>query len=520
MPPDPAAPVASDLHGRDAVIGTLLMAGTVTYLSFWPHDLNAYDEGLFLYEAKRILHGDVPYRDYFQITAPGAWYLMALLFRLFGTTMETARGTMAGLHAVVVAIVYLACRRRRVRPLLAATASAAYLVMCFPLFAFASPHWFGTAFTLALLLVFLSGTGRERPRWWVLPGLLAGLMVAFQQHKGAVVVAGIGVLLLVRTVLAWTQAGSVRRPLAELAGFVAGVLIITVPVALVLVVQAGPWPVYRALVLHPLTRYREYVNPPWGAYPHWVLGPFPWLVFKYMPVLLPLAVGRVWWSRGDEPGGDRRGQLVLLGFCVLAILTVAYSPTGLYLGFIAATFIILSADLLDWALRAANRWGRGSAGRVGGWAVPLCLLAVLGWRLGVNLSERRAQAPVAEQTLFGRIDVRSVEEGQLLAALTVAVRDDPSHELFVFPYFAGMYLLTDTWNPTPYEDLIPGYSAPDQIAETLDILERRKTRYVLIGLHFPFGAPDPVTPYIQQKYERVDLGFKGLPPHLLFRRRE
>src|SRR5439155_20789378 len=109
-----------------------LVIGAFVYLSRWPHDLYGFDEGLFLYEAKRIRDGEVPYRDFFEIVTPGAWYVMALVFRLFGTTMEATRSAMAVVHGLIVAAVFVACRTRSVRVGLAVAAAVAHLGIGYP----------------------------------------------------------------------------------------------------------------------------------------------------------------------------------------------------------------------------------------------------------------------------------------------------------------------------------------------------------------------------------------------------
>src|SRR5262249_22228003 len=77
-----------------------LVLGTVVYLWFWPRTLGLYDESILLHEAKRVLEGEVPYRDFVDIVTPGAWFVMAAAFRLFGTTIDTARGTISVVHAL------------------------------------------------------------------------------------------------------------------------------------------------------------------------------------------------------------------------------------------------------------------------------------------------------------------------------------------------------------------------------------------------------------------------------------
>src|SRR5262245_12332455 len=76
----------------DAVLPLAIGVSTYVYIGYvWPYLLVGLDEGAFIYEGKRILDGDVMYRDFFDLTGPIAQYLLALWYFLLGTSMETVR---------------------------------------------------------------------------------------------------------------------------------------------------------------------------------------------------------------------------------------------------------------------------------------------------------------------------------------------------------------------------------------------------------------------------------------------
>ncbi len=47
------------------------------------------DEGIYLDGARRILNGQVPYRDFFVLTGPGAFWNVAAFFQLFGVSSSS-----------------------------------------------------------------------------------------------------------------------------------------------------------------------------------------------------------------------------------------------------------------------------------------------------------------------------------------------------------------------------------------------------------------------------------------------
>jgi hypothetical protein len=53
--------------------------------------LGAYDESLSLYGADRVLHGEIPYRDFWTMYGPSQFYLLALFFKLFGVSALVGR---------------------------------------------------------------------------------------------------------------------------------------------------------------------------------------------------------------------------------------------------------------------------------------------------------------------------------------------------------------------------------------------------------------------------------------------
>src|SRR5207302_2988432 len=69
------------------------------------------DEGIILQGAQRIVAGQVLYRDFFSFYTPGSYYLLALIFRILGSSILVARTTLVIVGAVVSSITYLLSRR-------------------------------------------------------------------------------------------------------------------------------------------------------------------------------------------------------------------------------------------------------------------------------------------------------------------------------------------------------------------------------------------------------------------------
>ncbi len=69
------------------------------------------DEGLSLEAAQRILHGQIPYRDFFSLVTPGSYYWTSLLFKVFGNSILTARTALVVYGGIFSLLTYLLARR-------------------------------------------------------------------------------------------------------------------------------------------------------------------------------------------------------------------------------------------------------------------------------------------------------------------------------------------------------------------------------------------------------------------------
>jgi hypothetical protein len=70
----------------------LLFVASCLYLRvFYDYSNLNGDEGIVLQGAQRILNGEILHRDLFSFLPPGSYYWMALLFKIFGSSILVAR---------------------------------------------------------------------------------------------------------------------------------------------------------------------------------------------------------------------------------------------------------------------------------------------------------------------------------------------------------------------------------------------------------------------------------------------
>jgi len=512
--------MTSERRRLDWVIAGLLLGVAVVYQSLWPRDLNGADESLFLFEAKRLLDGDVMYRDVFEFVTPGAWYAMTLLYRLFGVDFATARAAMAVLHGIAAVLTYAAARRMAVRPAVAVVAAAVYLGVSQPVYPIASPHWCSTLLTLWLLLRLLDDDWAERPRGTFVIGLLSGVLVMVQQQKGVVTALGIAALLAVDHLCArryGMASGGGGAFMRRLSAFAAGVLMVTVPCLLLLMALAGFEPMFDALVRFPLSSYRRAHHIPFGGRPFLAGSPFWWVEWglAHMPWLLVVPAGRAVWlllRRRDRPTERRLTVLVLSG--LTAIASILYYPDYIHLAFISPVFLVAAADAAEWALGALGT--RPRLADVVATATAVVLLAMLGVHMRRHLLLQRAAFPFSLETAFGRVDYRTAADRALSETLRAMVAAQPSPILFTYPAAVEPYLTAGARNPTRFQLLMPRVNPPEHTAEVLAALERERVELVVMA-PLAVKTDDPIRRYVDAHYDFVDVG--ELPSIWLYRRR-
>lgn len=140
----------------------------------------SYDDGVAAEGARLILHGRIPYRDFWTTYSPGTFYINAAALASLGERMLSLRiyGLLCG---VPEALIFYAILRRVASRTSAAVAAAAMFVTIIPLGGIS--YWL----TAVLAAVYSLVRFLENPesRWCYLCGLFVGLTVLLRQDAGA-----------------------------------------------------------------------------------------------------------------------------------------------------------------------------------------------------------------------------------------------------------------------------------------------------------------------------------------------
>jgi hypothetical protein len=135
-------------------------------------------------DASRMLAGQLPYRDYFELLTSGSELVYAWLFKLFGVSLWIPNFVMACLAAATALLMSL-CARRLASGLWIALPTVFFIGFALYGSLDAMHHWFSTVVVLAAMLVLFEGS----TFWRVAAvGALCGLAASFTQSKGAAAV--------------------------------------------------------------------------------------------------------------------------------------------------------------------------------------------------------------------------------------------------------------------------------------------------------------------------------------------
>ena len=269
--------MTSGLDRRDRQVALLLvLAGMVVQ---FPAIWWGVPGGKAINNAMRILDGDIPYRDFWTMYAPGHFYLLAGLFKLLGVHAWVAGAAAHVCIAVDAALLFTLTRRAGLSRRLALFAGTAFLVMQWG-------HKEVTAYETVLVFLLLalnrivSYIRGEGSRHVLAAGLLLGVGAWFKHDVAFYVTAGtlagltLGWILLPgRRLDAWI------RPAPLVARLTAGAILGALPMLLFLAWGAGP-DAWRDLIVFPATDFKVVrgepyppLLPAWATIAAWARDP-------------------------------------------------------------------------------------------------------------------------------------------------------------------------------------------------------------------------------------------------------
>ena len=226
--------------------------------------------------ALRVLAGEVPYRDFWTMYAPGQFYATAGLFRLFGSELVVQGIAIVIIYGAIGGAMFLVVRRAAVRRPIAALISSAVMMSFWgfaPEFGTYPPALLCALVAIDRVLCYLHKGGLGK---LFFAGLLLGVAACFKHDVAFYIMAAMVVMLFA----SWFGTASRRpslwsHPIRATFALAGGAVVIVVPAIILLALSAGKY-AWQDLVIWPATDFRGVRTegmprlPNWNAVTNWV----------------------------------------------------------------------------------------------------------------------------------------------------------------------------------------------------------------------------------------------------------
>ena len=422
------------------------------------------DEGIYLASAMRILHGQLPYRDFFFYLGPGCPLIHAAALRLLGEKLWIARIPLSvDLGILTASLFWLTAR-------LAGKPAAFLLAFCFLAFETAeydrvvADHRWDSSAAATLAIVWTVSLLDSRSH---LRALLAGACAALAVW----ITTPVAVLAMALFVAACVVPR--LRPMAE--WIAAGAAACSAVFLAWLSLHHILWDAFQA-ILWPAAHYVRANRTPYG----WVIGGYEnlfhgvvaretvvvavFLIFLTLPATLPILAAIGWPVRLRlDPKDPRAIILLLLASMAALIVSTLPRPDLIHLMYISPVAYVLAAALAVRVLPKKALIGIGLA---------CAIMAASDYAIAI---ERH----IGESMLQTRAGLVRGSEGDLAVLQMVTARVKPGQTLFAFPYWPNFYFPTGARNPTRYAYLQPGMFSAEEEREALGELEQSPPDWIL-----------------------------------------
>lgn len=418
------------------------------------------DEGFVLNGAWNLLNGRKLYTDFFEMVAPGSFYLVFAMWKLFGAHFWIAK--LLGILAIFGAAVGIYCISRLIisqekiivprwtlflGPLVYCLMSSLWPAINHNVFNIVLVVW-GTYFITksVLLRSFLDAS---------IGGLVSGMSILFLQHRGLALVAGtllvFGLFYVRDKDITWLKNG---------AGFLMGTLI---PVGMLLLYWPGSL-LLENLIRFPATHYSE--------------------VNRVYPVMLLIAVFALILSAWLLRHCSIRAVWFLIALQGVLLLSVLSRPDFSHVT--PTLFPVLSLLPLLFAV------------------VPK-VFSLSGFFLSAILTALMGQAVLPSYFVLTYFPLFVDESENFHTIRYVKENCSSSPYIYAGPFLSGLYFETGKLNPIRYSLLLTNFNTSSQFLEATKDIQTFHPRCVITNYamveKYNYNKNNPVDKYIAENYE-------------------
>lgn len=488
--------------------------------------------GVHLAGAQRVLDGDLPYRDFWTLYAPGSYVLLAGLFAVLGVrALWSAVGGLA-FGAATAAVASRLARQAGARLPEAVAVGALFAAALWNTGFHRAIGTYPPAIFFYALALLAVARGGERPGPWALAGAGAalGATALFKHDVGAYAALACAAGLAVHAAAHRDPAGGMRR----IAVVAAAALAVFAPPMLWLALQ-GAWPaMWQDLVVFPVTRFpatRPEAYPSlWPPAALFDLGRAKrallfdaarWAAFAAPTLVALAATARLVWAPAGLPREEaarRRTRAARFAVALLLHWRAAHVQINTHIVSITLFAALLGAAALGTLPRRSRLRAAGLAAAVlwlGAWlAEPAAVL----W---LHRDAPRAPIPLARARAFLAHPEDAARYAELEAIVDRYVPEDGTlfvgerrHDAVVVSD-SRLYFLLDRRPATAYHELHPGVADTEAVQRQIVAdLERHETPLVILRHTFDDAALDAFRERLREALPEAGTGSTRLDRYL------
>lgn len=424
-------------HKSTLILNLILLIFAFFYYLFFTHKgIVLSDEGYYVHYAERIAHGQIPYKDFILQYTPGYFYLLGLLFHMFGEQLIIGRYlSMAfclGILGETFVILYLKNIFSKGFHLLA---GLVMISLGYPLLHIPLVIWPCVFFALMLEILYLLWCKKKSVGYEIGIGVTLGLLLFTRQTAGTMFLLAMSILIF-----STSQTNIKTKLLTLMRIYLSWGVFTSIWVYLVFIRHDN-----LAGIASMVAYGKQFLSTYPFSYPSLVLLLQPTGFFKLLPYYFPLgmgvAVAITWWKDKKSWGKISFSYLMVIGF-----MSTIYPASDLLHVYPFLGGLIVSAMIL---FRKSKR------------AYIMTLLSIIFIFIGFYMTFatksfryedyflRDTTALTLPRTQGIYVDMSNTSRSGLLPlANFINTHTKKTDSIFVYPFSPLLYFLLDRPNPT------------------------------------------------------------------------
>lgn len=465
------------------------------------------DHLIFLYDAGRMIQGDVLYRDFFQFTFPGGQTLYYILFLAFGQKYWLLPAMICGIAALSAWLI-LRISGKTIDGYFYLVPAIVFIFFGFRFFGLDGSHRMLSPLAILAAVYFIArGTTTTNI---IAAGLCCAAASFFTQQRGVIAVAGVGVYLLIEGLTTKEKAGSIVKREAILGGsFIVGLAILLS----YFILSAGPETFYRSTIEYPSLYYRFHEQNSYGVFLTDLLKAFqtdgvgqtiailPTLFYSFIIPIVPLAFLITYLRRRKLHDWQYWRLPMLLVVVSLILLLGTTAPSQFRIFQVSAPTIILLCWLISGQLKKhlfSDFWPTTAVA-----AVLIAFGAAQAIRMQTNREHVRIDLPAGQIAAM---------PGPVADRYAWLARNTKPGDHFYEVAEPFIYFPLQLRNPTAMNAIfMTELTRPEHIENVLNGLERDRPRFILWENQYnkppeARTAGDitaPLSEYVQANYQPI-----------------